>query len=68
VDFLKRAGGFSISKSLCRQPATDTKPEILCPFYEECEYQRNQRKAARARFVPDDPCPPKHTLPCATQD
>src|SRR6516165_9345487 len=41
----------SQSQSPSAQPATDTKPEILCPFYEECEYQRNQRKAATARFV-----------------
>jgi hypothetical protein len=51
VEFLKAAGDFSVGKSLCRRPATLTQAEILCPFYEECEWQRNQRKAATARFV-----------------
>jgi hypothetical protein len=45
------AAGGSVSDNLCLKPATSTKPAVICPFYEECQWQKTKRRAARARFV-----------------
>jgi hypothetical protein len=43
--------GGSPSESLCRRPATKTRPELRCPFFDECLWQKMRRQAGRARFV-----------------
>jgi hypothetical protein len=45
------AHGGSPSESLCRRPATQTRPELRCPFFDECPWQEMRRQAGRARFV-----------------
>ena len=43
--------GGSSSQSLCKQPATEKRPEILCPLWNVCPFQEMKRRSARARFV-----------------
>jgi hypothetical protein len=43
--------GGSVGQSLCRRPATKTRPEVLCPFFAACKWQKVKRQSAEARFV-----------------
>ena len=67
VEFLKRAGDFSISKSLCAAGYRHQTGDPL-PVLRRVRVPAQPTQGRDRPLRPDDPCSPKHTVPCATQD